>query len=94
VEEEIPPWLLDTFAGLKLRGEGRLFVLCEGDAEACSSLAAQAGPDVPVLLDEDGEIRRRFLVSSTPAAVILDADAGVSMYGRPESPAESERRNE
>ncbi len=82
----LPEWLLDTFLGLKSKSEGRLYVLCDGDAEACSALAGQAGPDIPVLLDERGEIRHRFLVSSTPGAVMLDEEARVSMYGRPERP--------
>ena len=84
----IPEWLLDTFVGLRTKGEGRLFVLCEGSAEACSALARRTDPEIPILLDERGEIRRRFLVSSTPGAVLLDEQAGVSMYGRPKPPSD------
>lgn len=82
--DEIPEWLLDTFAGLKVKAEGRIFVLYDGGAEEGSALARLAGPEVPVLLDEGGEIRRRYMVRSTPGAVLLDGDAGVTMYGRPE----------
>lgn len=87
-DEGLPEWLLDTFMGLKGRGEGRLLVLCDGDAETCSALAQQTGSEIPVLLDEGGEVRRRFLISSLPGAVVLDQDAEVSMYGRPERPTE------
>jgi hypothetical protein len=86
--QKTPEWLLDTFVGLKAKSEGHLYVLCDGDAESCSALAQQTGPDVPVLLDERGEIRHRFLVASTPGAVMLDEEAGVSMYGRPERPTD------
>lgn len=84
----LPEWLLDTFAGLLMKGEGRLHVLCDGGAADCAALARLAGPEVRVLLDERGEIRRRFLVSSLPGAVLLDENGQVSMYGKPEPPGE------
>jgi hypothetical protein len=42
------------------------------------------GPDVSVLLDREGKIRGQFLVSVTPAAVLLDSEAHVAQYGMPE----------
>jgi hypothetical protein len=84
--EQLPEWLLDTYAGLHAKAEGRIYVLCDGDEAACSALARQTGPEIPVLLDQGGRVRQRFLVSVLPAAVILDEQAGVSMYGRPEWP--------
>jgi hypothetical protein len=84
----LPEWLLDTFAGLKSKGEGSLYVLCDGEAEACSPLSWRADPDVTVLLDEGGKIRHQFLVPSTPGAVMLDEEAGISKYGRLERPTD------
>ncbi|HYO12042.1 MAG TPA: hypothetical protein VE685_02485 [Thermoanaerobaculia bacterium] len=83
-EDETPEWLLDTVVGLKARSEGHLYIVCEGEAGECSSLGRREGFDLPVLHDEDGEVRRRFLVPSTPAAVMLDEEARVIQYGRPE----------
>jgi hypothetical protein len=77
-------WLLDTVAGLRHRGEGRLLVLCDGSRPACSELSSLVGPDVPVLHDEEGRIRGRYLVTATPAAVLLDSEARVAQYGTPD----------
>lgn len=77
-------WLLDTIAGLRSKGEGRLWVLCDGSGAACSELSRLVGADVPVLLDREGRIRGRFLVTATPAAVLLDSEARIAQYGMPE----------
>jgi hypothetical protein len=77
-------WLLDTVAGLRHRGEGRLLVLCDGSRSACSELSGLVGPDVPVLHDEGGRIRGRYLVTATPAAVLLDSEARIAGYGMPD----------
>jgi len=84
-------WLLDTIAGLRTRGEGRLWVLCEGSRAACSELSRLVGADVPVLLDREGKIRGRFLVTATPAAVLLDSEARVAQYGMPEPVPDREK---
>jgi hypothetical protein len=83
-ESNSSEWLLDTAAGLRHKGEGRLFVICAGSRGACSELSRLVGPDVPLLHDEDGTVRGRFLVTSTPAAVLLDSDARIAQYGMPE----------
>ena len=83
-EGRLVEWLLDTIAGLRSKGEGRLYVLCEGSRAACSELSRVVGPDVPVLLDREGKIRGQFLVTATPAAVLLDSEARVAQYGMPE----------
>jgi hypothetical protein len=83
-EGHLDEWLLDTMAGLRYKGEGRLFVLCEGSDAACSELLRLVGPDVPVLLDRGGKIRGQFLVTTTPAAVLLDSDARIAQYGAPD----------
>lgn len=77
-------WLLDTIAGLRHKAEGRLFVLCDGSDVACSELSRLVGPEVPVLVDRKGRIRGRFLVTTPPAAVLLDDEARVAQYGMPE----------
>src|SRR5262245_9451943 len=84
-------WLLDTVAGLRHKAGGRLFVLCDGDSAACSELSRLVGPDVPVLLDEGGRIRGQFLVTVTPAAVLLDSEARVAQYGTPEHVPDREK---
>lgn len=84
-------WLLDTIAGLRSKAEGRLWVLCEGSSAACSKLSGLVGPDVPVLLDREGEIRGRFLVTATPAAVLLDSEARIAQYGMPERVPDGEK---
>jgi len=77
-------WLLDTIAGLRHKGEGRVLVLCDGSRSACSELSSLMGPDVPVLHDQEGRIRGQYLVSATPAAVLLDSDARIAQYGMPD----------
>jgi len=49
------------------------------------------GADVPVLLDREGKIRGRFLVTATPAAVLLDSEARVAQYGMPEPVPDREK---
>jgi hypothetical protein len=83
-ESDRAEWLVDTIAGLRHKGEGRLYVVCDGSRHACSELSRLAGADVPVLHDGGGRIRGRFLVSATPAAVLLDSDARIAQYGMPE----------
>jgi hypothetical protein len=83
-EEHRADWLAGTIAGLRHKGEGRLCVICDGSRDACSELSRLTGADVPVLLDSEGRIRGRFLVSATPAAVLLDSDARIAQYGMPE----------
>ena len=90
---ESSEWLLDTIEGLKYRGEGRLLVLWDGDAVARPELPPAVGTGLRVLLDEGGEIRRRFLIRSTPAAVLLDSEASVAMYGKPERVPSSARKD-
>jgi hypothetical protein len=82
--ERLADWLLDTMAGLRHKGEGRLLVLCDGGDAACSELSRLVGTDVPVLLDEAGKIRGQFLVTATPAAVLLDSEARIAQYGMPD----------
>ena len=84
-------WLLDTIEGLRYRGDGRLLVLWDAAGDSHLELPPTVGTSLPILLDEGGEIRRRFLVSSTPTAVLLDSEAAVATYGKPESVPSSAR---
>lgn len=82
-------WLLDTIAGLKDKGDGRVMVLWDGSATGRPEPPPTVGEDVSVLLDEGGEIRRSFRIQSTPTAVVLDSEATVALYGKPEREPES-----
>lgn len=69
---------------------GKLFVLCNGDMQGCLKFAesVQIGwLPVPFALDEGGDVARRFLIETTPAAVELDEDLRIVRYGTPSSSA-------
>jgi hypothetical protein len=78
---ELPDWLMDTFAGLRGKGHQSLFVMCDGELADCAALAELTGEEIRVLHDDGGEIRQRFRVASTPAAVLLDGRARIERYG-------------
>ncbi len=89
--------LESSLHGLWHKAEGGLRLVWCGD-EASFHARAQAvhGWRVPVALDEGGELRRGFLITTTPSAVMLDPEARVERYGRPlpeepagEAPAEA-----
>ena len=87
-------WLLATASGLRHKGEGRVFVLCDGSAGDCAELSRELGSEGPVLLDEGGRIAERFLVRASAFGVLLDADARVAAYGMPESVPDREDERE
>jgi len=89
--QELPGWLADTFAGLRAKGHEALFVMCEGELAHCSALAGLSSGQARVLQDGGGEIRQRFLITSTPAAVLLDGRARVGKYGSMEHSGRLER---
>jgi hypothetical protein len=91
---ESSDWLLASVAGLKDKGDGRLMVLWQGVASSCPDLPPAVGEDVQVLLDEKGDVRRRFLIESTPTAVLLDSEASVALYGKPEYDTDSAMEEE
>lgn len=94
VDGESPDWLLESVAGLKDKGDGRLLVLWQGDASTRPDVPPAVGENVRVLLDERGEVRRRFLIESTPTAVLLDSEASVALYGKPEYDPDSAMEEE
>src|SRR5262249_36233078 len=69
VHGESPGWLLDTVTGLRDKGDGRLLVLWDGTGSTGPEPPPTMGEDVRVLVDDEGEVRRRFLIESTPTAV-------------------------
>lgn len=68
---------------------GHIYLVCNGTAEACWQLAqdyqftGSTDQTIPVVMDEAGDLARRFMIDSTPQAVALDEDARISRYGRP-----------
>ncbi len=71
------------------KAQGRLYLVCAGSDRQCLELIrshaveAASNGQVRVLIDENGAIAQRFLISSTPVAVLLDDQARVNRYGYP-----------
>lgn len=69
--------------------EGHLYIVCNGRQEPCRTFVSKhlvedfAGHKVPVILDEDGYVTRRFLVKKFPQAVSINEDLQVHRYGQP-----------
>jgi hypothetical protein len=69
--------------------EGHVYFVCNGSEEACRQFALNqhvhefAENQVPVIIDNEGSITRRFQVDSTPMAVELDENGFVNRYGHP-----------
>lgn len=75
------------------KAEGSLYIVCSGHKQPCRQLVLEhrvRGLDgqIPVILDKESRVAKRFLISTTPQAVILDYDARVRRYGRPVSKEE------
>ncbi len=74
--------------------DGQLYVVCSGREDACHQILRDHRIDgfqddqVPVVLDETGDIARRFFIKSTPQAVTLDEDLRIARYGRPSTTEE------
>lgn len=84
----------DGIHGLWHKAEGRLLLVCRGSAEECRRLVADRPFQVPVLVDEGGQIAASFLVSATPTAVGLDAEGRIASYGRPISAEQARAADE
>lgn len=82
--------LRESMHGLWHKAEGRIFVVCSGSKADCTELAQSLGTTTSTLLDPDGRIARKFLVESTPAAVLLDERGRIRSYGRPLSTDDAE----
>jgi hypothetical protein len=74
--------------------EGWLYIVCRGSEDACRHLARDvcpAGHEVPVLLDEGGQMARSFFVDATPKALRFDEDIRLTRYGYPLASEEQEK---
>ena len=69
----------------------RLIVVCGGGNDDCHRLALDSGVTVPVVADEDGELRQLFAISGTPMAVRISAHGVIESYGEPARGEELER---
>jgi hypothetical protein len=71
------------------RVDGHLYLVCSGSEHACRQVAlifrvhGFAENQVPIVIDEEARIARRFHIAATPAAVELDDDLRVIRYGLP-----------
>lgn len=71
------------------KADGHLYIVCRGGEQPCHQIMVDHQVEgfsrghVPMILDEGGYIAERFLVSSTPQAVMLDEDARIIRYGSP-----------
>lgn len=60
-----------------------LVVVCHAGDDDCRRLAANYQLTVPVVVDEDGEVMKRFGISGTPTAVRISADSVIESHGSP-----------
>ena len=73
--------------GLWHKAQGKVVVLCHGDADGCRTLLAphlaklHGEPAVRVGLDAGGAIARRYRVTRTPMAVGIDEKGDIAMVG-------------
>lgn len=68
------------------RVEGHLYIVCRGDTSVCGRFVSKDLSGFPrdkVLLDEKGNIARRFRIFATPRAVEIDPQLNVKRYGEP-----------
>jgi hypothetical protein len=75
-------WLRNTLAGLGAKAEGKLYLVCD-DSAAIGRLTRGYSLELPVLLDDNGELRQKFRITARPTAVMLDEAVRVKMYGQP-----------
>jgi hypothetical protein len=72
---------------LRLRAEGKLFLVCDGSPDECWGLLgkmASGSPTrkgLPVLVDPAGAVARAFRVSRRSMAIGLDDQARIQYYG-------------
>lgn len=81
---------LSEMNAIHAKTSGQLIVFCRSTPERCAQMAATYELDVPVVVDEDLEVSRRFRVAAAPTAVLIDPDGRIDSYGQPMSPEEFE----
>lgn len=74
--------LAETHA-LQHKSRDSITVICRGSRSECSSLAADYGTKVRVLVDEDMSISRAFGITTVPAAVLVGSDRTIRSVGAP-----------
>ena len=60
-----------------------LVVVCGGPGDECRQLALDYGLTVPVIADEDDELKRLFAISGTPIALRINAYGVIESHGEP-----------
>jgi peroxiredoxin len=64
-------------------GTRRLVVVCGGKTDDCLRLALDHELTIPVVADEDGEIKSLFAINGTPMAVRISAHGVIESHGEP-----------
>lgn len=82
---------LQEMEALSTKARGNVVVLCRSGGDECRRMAEEYSLDVPVLVDEDGEISRLFGGVAPPTAVLVNPDGRIKSVGQPMKPAELER---
>ena len=71
--DEWPKWL-----------GGQVMVICRGPSRACVQLFGRHSLNLPVILDPDGEIHRRYRIQGVPSLVGIGADDRIYFTLHPE----------
>jgi peroxiredoxin len=74
---------LDELEALMAKTTGNVVVFCRSTERRCRELAATYRLEVPLIVDEDLQLSRRFGVAGTPTAVLVAPDGTVRSYGQP-----------
>jgi methylamine dehydrogenase accessory protein MauD len=74
---------LEELVALQTKAEGNVIVICRSTSDECRMLAEAYKRRVPVIVDEDFEIGKRFQVTKVPSAVLINQDDRIQAYGHP-----------
>jgi|SRR5262252_8623343 len=74
---------LDELEALKSKVKGSVIIVCRAERHECLGLAEKYRSDVPVVVDKDLTVSKRFHVSTVPTAVVIDKDGRIQSYGHP-----------
>lgn len=76
---------LDELQALSVKTSGSIVLFCRSDRRRCRELADTYRIRLPVIVDADLELSRRFGVAGTPTAILVGPDGKVQTYGQPMS---------
>lgn len=76
---------LDELEALSVKTSGSIVLFCRSDSRRCKELADTYRIRLPVIVDADLELSRRFGVAGTPTAILVGPDGKVQTYGQPMS---------